>query len=439
MKHLKLPHPIVWRQRIWLRVCFDIVMLLIAVYGIVKLGGRDAMKLGDKFSQARSDLASVIAPNINTTTTSGQISGTGIIESIVTTVQDIVKPTISTGDLSVSVEQVTPIVTGASSMGDMRHQVRRLLIQQLMDQWFTGRATHPRVGTTNSMLTSIGTGVYDIRYGVESTDALDTLLQELMDRYAVIPLDPALRTNVKMEEIIIRESDWRGWSDIYLFKNAQDLQDLGYEIVSHRTRINHDKEYRRFNIMTAFAKMGNVIVLNPWQELSYLRDIAFDNGPRKSYKYGLSIIGDEEIMDYGWGICGSSTALYQGILTNLALDITQRRSHTRRYSDLYPATINWQYIKTPGIDSALYGPSLDLHFTNIRPYPVIIVANYDGSDWGMEEVFSLAHSGDRGSFEFISSYKTSIVDSSNGSTLRGWCYIWKVNGVEQKSCYKKVS
>jgi hypothetical protein len=76
-------------------------------------------------------------------------------------------------------------------------------------------------------------------------------------------LDPALRTNVKMEEIIIRESDWRGWSDIYLFKNAQDLQDLGYEIVSHRTRVNHDKEYRRFNIMTAFAKMGNVIVLNP--------------------------------------------------------------------------------------------------------------------------------------------------------------------------------
>jgi vancomycin resistance protein YoaR len=74
--------------------------------------------------------------------------------------------------------------------------------------------------------------------------------------------------------------------------------------------------------------------------LQYLRDIEFDGGPRKTYKYGLSIIGDEEIPDYGGGICGSSTALYQGILTNLALDITQRRSHTRRYSDLYPATIN---------------------------------------------------------------------------------------------------
>ena len=113
------------------------------------------------------------------------------------------------------------------------------------------------------MLTSIGTGTYDIRYPIESTDELDVLLQDLMDRYAVIPLDPARRTNIKMEDIIIRESDWRGWSDIYLFKNATDLQDLGYEIVSHRTRVNQDKEYRRFNIMTAFAKMGNVIVLNP--------------------------------------------------------------------------------------------------------------------------------------------------------------------------------
>ncbi len=366
-------------------------------------------------------------------------SSSGVVtSSLQDFVQEVIEPTINSGDLSVSVEQITPIIIGALSMSNMRHQVRKLILQQLISQWFTGWATRPRVGTTNNMLTSIGTGTYDIRYPIESTDELDVLLQDLMDRYAVIPLDPARRTNIKMEDIIIRESDWRGWSDIYLFKNATDLQDLGYEIVSHRTRVNQDKEYRRFNIMTAFAKMGNVIVLNPWQKLQYLRDIAFDNGPRKNYKYGLSIIGDEEIMDYGWGICGSSTALYQGILTNMALDITQRRSHTRRYSDLYPATINWQYIKTPGIDSALYGPSLDLHFTNVRPYPVIIVANYDGSAWGMEEVFSLAYSGDRGSFEYLSSYKTSTVDSSNGATLRGGCYMRKVNGVEQKSCYKKV-
>jgi|GEM_PF-6205216 len=51
--------------------------------------------------------------------------------------------------------------------------------------------------------------------------------------------------------------------------------------------------------MTAFAKLGNIIVLNPGQELSYLRDIDYDGDLKVNYKYGLSIIGDEEIQDYG--------------------------------------------------------------------------------------------------------------------------------------------
>lgn len=189
--------------------------------------------------------------------------------------------------------------------------------------------------------------------------------------------------------------------------------------------------------MTAFAKMGNVLVLNPWQELSYLRDIDFDNGPRINYKFWLSIIGDEEISDYGWGICGSSTAVYQGILTNTALDITKSRAHSRRYSDLYPAVINGDLITTPWLDSALYGPALDLHFTNIRDYPVIIIANYDGSLWGTEQVFSFGRREDHGSFEFVSSYKTSTVDSF-GKTLKWWCYTWMINGSKRTSCYKKV-
>jgi hypothetical protein len=55
------------------------------------------------------------------------------------------------------------------------------------------------------MLTSIGTGSYDIHYPIESTDELDLFLQDLMDRYATIPLDPALRTNIKTKEITIHE------------------------------------------------------------------------------------------------------------------------------------------------------------------------------------------------------------------------------------------
>jgi hypothetical protein len=52
----------------------------------------------------------------------------------VTTVQEVIKPTITTGDLVISVDQLTPIITGASSMDDMRHQARRIIVQQLMQQ-----------------------------------------------------------------------------------------------------------------------------------------------------------------------------------------------------------------------------------------------------------------------------------------------------------------
>jgi len=284
---------------------------------------------------------------------------------------------------------------------------------------------------------SIGTGEFALRYAVESRDELDLYLDDILEQYRSLPLDPSLREDIKTKDITIKAKKRRDRSDINLFTQATDLNDLWYEIVSHRTRVNQDNDNRRYNIMTAFAKMGNVLVLNPWQKVSFLNDIDFDDWPKLNYKYGLSIIGDEEIMDYGGGICGSSTALYQGILTNTALDITKQRNHTRWYGDLYPAVINGEMITTPWLDSALYGPILDLHFTNTRDYPIIIVANYDGTVWGTEEVFSLGRAQDRGSFEFVSSRKTSTVDS-NGDTLRGWCYTWTVNGEQRTSCYKKV-
>lgn len=284
---------------------------------------------------------------------------------------------------------------------------------------------------------SIGTGEFALRYAVESRDELDIYLDDVLEQYRSLPLDPALRDDIDTKDITIKSRKRRDRSDINLFTQTSDLKALWYEIVSHRTRVNRDKEYRRYNIMTAFAKMGNVLVLNPWQTVSYLNDIDYDEWPKLNYKYGLSIIGDEEIMDYGGGICGSSTAIYQGILTNTALDITKQRNHTRRYSNLYPAVINGEMVTTPWLDSALYGPILDLHFTNTRNYPVIIVANYDGSVWGTEEIFSLGRAQDRGSFEFVSSRKTTTTDA-DGKTLHWGCYVWTVNGEQRKSCYKKV-
>jgi hypothetical protein len=113
------------------------------------------------------------------------------------------------------------------------------------------------------MMISIGTGEYIVRYPVDSRDELDLYLDDELADYGRVSLDPAMRADVEVEEIIIREHNWRERSDIHLFKTTDDLYDLGYEIVSHRTRINSDSPYRRYNIMQAFHKMGNVLVLNP--------------------------------------------------------------------------------------------------------------------------------------------------------------------------------
>lgn len=303
-----------------------------------------------------------------------------------------------------------------------------------MAQWYDQRLSHPYTNANDLINLDSHTG-YTISDDITESDSLDVYLDAKLARYTSGSL---LSNAIIITQAITIPQDTRSQrSDLYFFKNQWDLDYLGYQIVSSRTRINKDKESRRFNIMTAFAKLGNILVLNPGQELSYLRDIDYDGGLKVNYKYGLSIIGDEEIQDYGGGICGSSTALYQGILTNKALDITKRRSHSRRYSDLYTAKINGELITTPGGDSVLYGPSLDLHLSNARDYPIIIIANYDGSLWGQEQVFSLWKAQDHGSMEFISSYKTTTQDS-DGKTLRWWCYTWNINGELVKSCYKKV-
>jgi vancomycin resistance protein YoaR len=50
---------------------------------------------------------------------------------------------------------------------------------------------------------------------------------------------------------------------------------------------------------------------------------------------------------YAGGLCGASTALYQGILTNTALEVTERYPHTKRYTDLYDSVIDGKSINVP--------------------------------------------------------------------------------------------
>jgi vancomycin resistance protein YoaR len=51
------------------------------------------------------------------------------------------------------------------------------------------------------------------------------------------------------------------------------------------------------------------------------------------------------------------------------------------------------------LDSTIYDGHVDYKILNTASYPIIVVANYDGTSGGTEEVFSLAKTEHKGSFE----------------------------------------
>lgn len=118
-------------------------------------------------------------------------------------------------------------------------------------------------------------------------------------------------------------------------------------------------------------------VLNPGDEISFMQDSNFDPGAQQLYQDGFVIFLDEEVEDYGGGLCGGSTAIYQGIVTNKSLSRPALRNHSKRYHHLYDATIDGELISTPGIDSTIYSNSLDLRLRNTANHPIILVLNYE--------------------------------------------------------------
>jgi vancomycin resistance protein YoaR len=142
--------------------------------------------------------------------------------------------------------------------------------------------------------------------------------------------------------------------DVFLFKTRDDLDALGYEVVSHRWRTNKDSSFRRKNIASSFHHIGNIRIIMPGETIDFLTAAEYDEDRQENYEIGYVLIDGKEEKGYGGGICGASTAVYQGTLTNTGLRFTQHRVHSKRYHGLYDAHINHAHITTPGLDSTVY-------------------------------------------------------------------------------------
>lgn len=260
-----------------------------------------------------------------------------------------------------------------------------------------------------------------------------------------IIIDNAFLKNKGEVDMIFSKTDLKALKPIYLWKSSDELASLGYWLISSRYRTNTDPAYRRHNIVTAFAYLGHVRVLNPGDSFPYLGSIHYDPKAMKNYKNGLAIVDDDEIPVYGWGICWGSTAAYQGRVTNIGLKL-DARNHSKRFSNLYTATINGVKIVTPGIDATVFAGAVDLKVTNVSDHPIIVVLNYNGNYNGVEETLSLWLPKDKGSLEFVSkktsSQKKNKTNPKTGSgyteTVKTGCYTRNINWKNKTSCYREI-
>ncbi len=345
-------------------------------------------------------------------------------------------PDLMNGDIFVEKK----IIDERTEKWDIKKNLKSYVKSQLVQEAFSWFVSKPYSWSSNDV--NITTWNYSFTWDliveslpIKSNDPLDQHIDNFLASYN------DTEYQIHKKPFILSSTDYGSWTWIHLFKNAQDLTDMWYTIVSHRVRENYDKSYRRHNISTALKEFWSVRVVNPWEVLSFIDEINYDPQEQELYKNWFTVVLDEDQTEYWWGLCGASTALYQWLLTNKAILPAEWRAHTQRYWNLYDAQVNGETITMPWLDSTIYDGHIDYKIENTANYPIIVVSNYDGSFWWIEEVFSLAKTEDWWDFEHKYAWPnraTVIVDGIK-KTVRGWCYGRIINWEERESCYKQVN
>lgn len=116
----------------------------------------------------------------------------------------------------------------------------------------------------------------------------------------------------------------------------------------------HSIENRIFNLSLAASRL-NGILISPGEEFSFNRaigDISSFSGYKQAYviENGRTVLGD------GGGVCQVSTTLFRAALA-AGLPITERNQHAYRVG-------YYEEDRGPGVDAAVYSPTVDLKFKN---------------------------------------------------------------------------
>lgn len=174
---------------------------------------------------------------------------------------------------------------------------------------------------------------------------------------------------------------------------TESLAKIDSQLSVYTTNYASSAAGRKYNVGFAASKINGAVIM-PGETFSYNEEV----GPvtaAAGFRSAGVYIGNKVEEGIGGGLCQVSSTLYQAALHS-NLEIAQRRNHSMAVS----------YLK-PGMDAVVYGPYLDLKFTNTYENPVYIYAY--GDDRNLT-VAVYGHKADMGGYTYkIFSETTSVI------------------------------
>lgn len=317
-------------------------------------------------------------------------------------------------------ERISLMSWAADHSGWVRRHIRRILIAEMIERGYVDFVRTPRDrGNGLIQLNPAGTW-YTLSAVITGQDSLDDLIDDVLSQYQ--PMTWWQEHWLWLSGGVVFDGQavmWLTW--VWLFKDRADLDALWYEVISWRRRQSFDVWVRRYNIQKSFDNFGGVRILNTSGVLSFFGAIQYDPQVRKQFRFGKGIVWADIVEMYAGGICGASTALLQGTLFNSGIVYNQLRNHSKRYTNLYRATINGKVISTPWLDATVFDGTIDFKISNRTKYPIIIVANFWGKNGDIEEVFTLGRPEQKGTLTFVGRKGTCLTRLRHGETIRS-CY-----------------
>lgn len=151
--------------------------------------------------------------------------------------------------------------------------------------------------------------------------------------------------------------------------NNENVNNLGIkEVVGEGTSLfYHSIANRIYNINLAASKLNGLLIA-PGEVFSFAKAIG-DVSSFTGYKQAYVIENGRTVLGDGGGVCQVSTTLFRAAL-NAGLPIIERNPHAYRVS-------YYELDSGPGIDAAVYVPSVDLKFKNDTQNHILIQTYVD--------------------------------------------------------------